>query len=60
MAEPDTFKSVKTTEKTSDPSKYIRDNGRTGFDAAAFHYTIYRSLKRFLGYVAMCLKDAKR
>ncbi|KAL8830932.1 MAG: hypothetical protein Q9170_005506 [Blastenia crenularia] len=50
MADASTFQSVMTTENTSDPSKYIREKGKTGFDSAAFHYSIYRSLKRFLGY----------
>lgn len=50
MAAADTFEAVKITENTSDPSKYIREKGKTGFDAAAFHYSIYRGLKRFLGY----------
>ncbi|KAL8728257.1 MAG: hypothetical protein Q9181_005404 [Wetmoreana brouardii] len=50
MAEPDAFKSISVTGDTSNPAKYLREKGKTGFDAAAFHYTIYRSLKRFLGY----------
>jgi len=28
---------------------FLRDNGRIGLDAVAFHYSIYRSLTRFLG-----------
>ena len=33
----------------SDDKYYIRDHGHNALDAAAFHYTIYRSLTRFLG-----------
>lgn len=51
MAESDTSVAVMTTENSSDPSKYVREKGKTGFDSVAFHYSIYRSLKRFLGSV---------
>ncbi len=30
--------------------QFIRDPGKNALDAGAFHYTIYRSLTRFLGY----------
>ncbi|QDS69285.1 hypothetical protein FKW77_002461 [Venturia effusa] len=33
----------------SDSKYFIRDQGMGALDAAAFHYTIYRSLTRFLG-----------
>jgi alpha-1,3-glucan synthase len=33
----------------SNESFFIRDVGKNSLDAAAFHYTIYRSLTRFLG-----------
>jgi alpha-1,3-glucan synthase len=33
----------------SDSSYFIRDVGENALDAAAFHYTIYRTLTRFLG-----------
>jgi alpha-1,3-glucan synthase len=33
----------------SDDKYFIRDLGKNALDAAAFHYTIYRSLTRFLG-----------
>jgi alpha-1,3-glucan synthase len=33
----------------SDSKYFIRDQGLNALDAAAFHYTIYRSLTRFLG-----------
>ncbi|KAL8948183.1 MAG: hypothetical protein Q9222_005608 [Ikaeria aurantiellina] len=49
MAEEYAFDGVMTTANSSDSSKYIREKGKTGFDSACFHYTIYRSLKRFLG-----------
>lgn len=34
---------------SSNSSLFIRDVGQNALDAAAFHYTIYRSLTRFLG-----------
>ncbi|KAJ3985674.1 modular protein with glycoside hydrolase family 13 and glycosyltransferase family 5 domains [Lentinula detonsa] len=37
-------------ELTSDQSQYfLRDNGTVALDGCAFHYSIYRSLTRFLG-----------
>ena len=33
----------------SDDKYFIRDDGKQALDAGAFHYTIYRSLTRFLG-----------
>lgn len=33
----------------SDHKYFIRDNGLSAFDGAAFHYTVYRFLTRFLG-----------
>ena len=33
----------------SDPKYFIRDKGLSAFDGAAFHYTVYRNLLRFLG-----------
>jgi len=33
----------------SDDKYYIRDHGQNALDAAAFHYSVYRSLTRFLG-----------
>ncbi|KAJ9640066.1 Cell wall alpha-1,3-glucan synthase ags1 [Coniosporium tulheliwenetii] len=34
---------------TSDDKYFIRDLGKNALDAGAFHYSIYRSLTRFLG-----------
>lgn len=34
---------------TSDPKDFLRDVGLSALDAAAFHYTVYRGLNRFLG-----------
>ena len=35
---------------TDSPSKnFLRETGKNALDAAAFHYSIYRSLTRFLG-----------
>ena len=34
----------------TDEELYIRDATKGAFDAAAFHYSVYRSLCRFLGY----------
>jgi alpha-1,3-glucan synthase len=42
-----TFSTTMTPE--SDPKYFIRDKNKNALDAAAFHYTIYRSLTRFLG-----------
>ena len=37
-------------ELTQDQNEYfLRDQGQAGLDGAAFHYSIYRSLTRFLG-----------
>jgi alpha-1,3-glucan synthase len=38
-----------TMTPNSDPKYFIRDKSLNALDAAAFHYTIYRSLTRFLG-----------
>ena len=35
----------------SDDKYFLRDAGQNAFDGAAFHYTVYRFLNRFLGYV---------
>ncbi|KAF2465803.1 uncharacterized protein BDR25DRAFT_378495 [Lindgomyces ingoldianus] len=39
---------VALTSQSND-KYFIRENGKSALDAAAFHYTIYRSLTRFLG-----------
>jgi alpha-1,3-glucan synthase len=42
--------SFSTTMTTASDSKYfIREKNKNALDGAAFHYTIYRSLTRFLG-----------
>ncbi len=33
----------------SDDKLFIRDAGQNALDAAAFHYSVYRSMTRFLG-----------
>lgn len=38
-----------TTDKAKDMDIFIREEGQTALDSAAFHYSIYRSLLRFLG-----------
>jgi alpha-1,3-glucan synthase len=35
--------------KPSDDNRFVREDGLQNLDAAAFHYSIYRSLTRFLG-----------
>ncbi|KAK5290126.1 Cell wall alpha-1,3-glucan synthase ags1 [Exophiala xenobiotica] len=41
---------VAVTLTNDSPHKYfLRDKGKNALDAAAFHYSIYRSLTRFLG-----------
>lgn len=39
---------VKTTSE-SDKKFFLRDTGKNALDASAFHYSVYRSLQRFLG-----------
>ena len=48
MQPPNLTYAVSMTNSSPD-SYYIRDPGQNALDAAAFHYTIYRSLTRFLG-----------
>lgn len=38
-----------TTAKNASDPFFLRDVGQHGFDSSAFHYSIYRSLTRFLG-----------
>lgn len=38
-----------TLTNESDPQYFLRDENRQAIDGAAFHYSIYRSLTRFLG-----------
>lgn len=37
------------TNATSGDTTFVRDEGLQALDAAAFHYSIYRNLLRFLG-----------
>ena len=48
MQPPNLTAAVSFTNETDD-KYFIRDPGYNALDAAAFHYTIYRSLTRFLG-----------
>lgn len=48
MLPEDLTTAVKTTNASAE-SYFIRDHGKGALDAAAFHYTTYRSLTRFLG-----------
>ncbi|KKY24110.1 putative alpha-glucan [Phaeomoniella chlamydospora] len=48
MLPPNTSVAVQTSN-TSSESYFIRDHGKNALDSAAFHYTTYRSLTRFLG-----------
>lgn len=38
-----------TNMKTADDQFFLRDRGVNSLDSAAFHYSVYRSLARFLG-----------
>lgn len=38
-----------TASNVTARDKYIRDLGKNALDAGAFHYSVYRSLTRFLG-----------
>nr|KIR88547.1 alpha-1,3-glucan synthase [Cryptococcus tetragattii IND107] len=40
---------TQAVELTQDQGYFLRDEGIAGLDSAAFHYSIYRSLCRFLG-----------
>jgi alpha-1,3-glucan synthase len=46
---PSTLTSAVTTTNASNSSLWIRDDGQNALDAAAFHYSIYRNMMRFLG-----------
>ena len=46
---PETMAEAYALTNESDDKYYIRDPGQNALDAAAFHYTIYRALTRFLG-----------
>jgi hypothetical protein len=35
------------------PDIHLRPSEKVALDAAAFHYTVYRALTRFLGYVSI-------
>lgn len=48
MLPPNLTAAVQTTN-ASNSSLFIRDEGKNALDAAAFHYTVYRSMTRFLG-----------
>lgn len=48
MLPPNLTEAVALTNR-SDNKYFIREEGKGALDAAAFHYTIYRSLTRFLG-----------
>lgn len=37
------------TNETATSDMFIREDGQAGMDGAAFHYSIYRNLLRFLG-----------
>lgn len=40
---------MEMTNVTANDSAYLRDEGLSALDAAAFQYTIYGALTRFLG-----------
>ena len=46
---PETMAEAYAFTNDSDAKYFIRDPGHNALDAAAFHYTIYRALTRFLG-----------
>jgi alpha-1,3-glucan synthase len=47
--QPETLEEAFQMTNSSDPAYFIRDQNQQSIDAAAFHYSIYRSLTRFLG-----------
>ena len=46
---PDNLTQAVTLTNASSADFFLRDQGKNALDAAAFHYSIYRSLTRFLG-----------
>jgi alpha-1,3-glucan synthase len=46
---PETLADAVTTNNQSNSSLFIRDEDKNALDAGAFHYSIYRTLTRFLG-----------
>ncbi|KAL8647173.1 MAG: hypothetical protein Q9226_006541, partial [Calogaya cf. arnoldii] len=46
---PDTMEEAFALTNESDDKYFIREPGHNALDAAAFHYTVYRALTRFLG-----------
>lgn len=50
MALPTVDEALQATNGT-DQQMYIRNGTKGALDAAAFHYSVYRSLTRFLGFV---------
>lgn len=46
---PESATAATLMSNSSDSKYFIRDESLSALDAAAFHYTIYRSLTRFLG-----------
>ncbi|KAF2458155.1 hypothetical protein BDY21DRAFT_214196 [Lineolata rhizophorae] len=46
---PENITQAVTLTNDSDPGYFVRDHGKSALDSGAFHYSIYRSLTRFLG-----------
>lgn len=46
----DSLKEAVTTSNETASSLFLRDRESSALDGVAFHYSIYRSLTRFLGY----------
>ena len=46
---PKDLKAAISMDNSTDDKYFIREDGHQALDAAAFHYSIYRSLTRFLG-----------
>lgn len=49
MGAKDLKEAITATVNTSSRGNFIRDPGKQALDAGAFHYSVYRSLTRFLG-----------
>lgn len=45
----DEFASAITATNETNSTSYLREFGHSALDSAAFHYSIYRALTRFLG-----------
>lgn len=53
----DNMTEIVAMANASVPGLHLRSSAKAALDAAVFHYTVYRALTRFLGYVFQTLLD---